>query len=66
MTIFKYGMDTLTKVASVLTAYREIKATFEFEFLLRKYYIKKAISKIRLCAHNLRIHTGRYVNLYRN
>jgi len=43
--------------------------SFEFEPYLDKLVsrnLRSCITKLRLCAHNLRIHTGRYEHLDRN
>ena len=53
----------------VLTLYRELKTSFEFESYLDNIVsrtLRIAITKLRICSHNLRIHTGRYDRLERN
>ena len=53
----------------VLTRYKEVKLSFEFEHYLDKLVsrnLRSCITKLRVCAHNLRIHNGRYKHLDRN
>ena len=53
----------------VLTLYRELKTSFEFESYLDNIVsrnLRIAITKLRICSHSLRIHTGRYDRLERN
>ena len=50
----------------VLTLYRVLKTSFEFESYLDNIVARNlriAIIKLRICSHNLRIHTGRYDRL---
>ena len=54
---------------SVLILYKAVKTSFEFEPYLDNIVsrnLRTAMSKLRLCSHNLRIHTGRYTGLERN
>jgi len=53
----------------VVTLYKELKLSIEFEPYLDKLFSINSIiciTKLRLCAHNLRIHTGRYEHLDNN
>jgi len=55
---------------NVLTLYKELKLSFEFEPYLDKLVSRNLrsgiLTKLRLCAYNLRINTGRYEHLDRN
>ena len=53
----------------VLIVYKAIKTTFSFEPYLETIVsrnLRTANTQIRICAHNLRIQTGRYDRLERN
>jgi len=66
----KYVQEWNKNVVSnnVLTPYKEVKLSFEFELYLDKLVssLRSCITKLRLSAHNLRIHTGRFEHLDRN
>jgi len=54
---------------NVLTLYKELKLSFEFEPYLDKLVsrnVRSCITKLRMCAHNIKTHTGRYEHLDRN
>ena len=54
---------------NVFILYKELKLSFEFEPYLDNLVwrnLRSCITKLRVCAHNVWIHTGRYEHLDRN